>query len=253
MSRQAVPTQTFGRSSGRWQRTLATETQAIVVEKVTAHATQRMVDDGAIDEIDKYGNDLAHDAAKKGAAMHLSIAATAAKIKVSRQVAGEAVRWLGVGLESAQKCGAMPAELTQAQKRDRPQLLPRKHIEVVRDQAWRSDKLEANFASGAHSSHSLHKLGDIFFCAVCGCYGAQKLVSLASPCERSATPSRRYLLKTDARWLPSAHWRVSGRHRAGDCLDDLTAHCHKAPKPQRLVAASRVFFVQATWGVAGVC
>ena len=181
---------------------------AITVTKVKAHASQRMVDDGAIDEIDKFGNDLADDAAKKGAAMHPSFEEIAAKIKVSRHVAGEVVRWLGVGLEAAQRCGAMPAELTAAQKRERPPLRPLKRLEVTPDDVWRAERLHEHFTCDVHSSHSLCKVGKYYFCSVCGCHGSQKLVALAEPCTKVATPSRRYLLK---RLLAGSHPRT-GEH-----------------------------------------
>ena len=167
---------------------------AITVTKVKAHATQSMVDEGLVDAVDKFGNDMADAAAKKGVAMHPPIDTTADRIRVSRHVAGESVRWLGVGLEDAQRCGAMPAELTQAQKRVRPLLGPRKRLEVIRDQAWWSEHLGHAITEGAHPSHALAKLGPYFFCSVCGHHGAQRLVALRSPCPRQTTPSRKYLL-----------------------------------------------------------
>ena len=105
------------------------------------------------------------------------------------------MRWLGVGLEDAQRCGAMPTELTQAQKLDRPVLGPRKRLEVIPDEAWRTGQRQIHLTGGAHPTHSLHSVGEVFFCSVCGCYGSQKLFALSNPCERAATPSRRYLLK----------------------------------------------------------
>ena len=181
---------------------------AIKVFKVKAHASQRMVDDGEVDAIDKFGNDLADDAAKMGAAMHPSIEEITNKMKVSRHVAGEAVRWLGVGLEAAQGCGAMPVELTQAQKRDRPSLLPRKRLEVTRDEVWRAERLQEHLTTDAHCSHALYRVGEYFFCSVCGCHGSKKLVALAEPCTKSTTPSRKFLLK---RLLAGCHPRT-GEH-----------------------------------------
>ena len=181
---------------------------AIQVFKVKGHATNAMVDQGAVDEVDRFGNDMADEAAKKGAAMHPSVKAVCEKIEVSRRVAGEAARWLGVGLEAAQQCGALPAELTQVQKKDRPQLRPLKRVEIIPDAQWRRDNLVSHLSNDAHQSHSLHKVGEVYFCAVCGCYGAQKLLALASPCENAATPSRRYLLK---RMLAGYHPRI-GKH-----------------------------------------
>ena len=179
-------------------------TDAIKVFKVKGHATRAMVDQGMVTDVDRYGNFMADEAAKRGAAMHPSVKPTKDKIEVSRRVAGEAVRWLGVGLEAAQKMGAIPAELTQAQKKDRPQLRPQKRVEIIPDEVWRRDQLQFHFTTGAHASHSLHRIGEFYFCAVCGCYGAQKLASLAGPCEHVATPSRRYLLK---RMLAGCHPR----------------------------------------------
>ena len=117
------------------------------------------------------------------------------KLKVRRGTSLLCSQWLGVGLEAAQLVGALPAELTEAQKMERPRQAAARKIEVVRDEVWKSDQRNFHITNGAHPSHSLHKVGDVHFCAVCGCYGAQKLVALSNLCEQVATPSRRYLLK----------------------------------------------------------
>ena len=47
----------------------------------------------------------------------------------------ECAQWLGVGLEIAQKVGALPEGLTSSQKEARPRDARAKRIEVVRDEA----------------------------------------------------------------------------------------------------------------------
>ena len=199
----------------------------ITVLKVKGHATKNMVDMGEVLEIDRWGNDQADDAAKRGAAMHPPVRDTMSKIEVSRAVAQQAVQWLGVGLEEAQRTGSMPVELTSAEKRGRPQLRPLKRLEVIPDEVWQHERRELHFTKGAHATHSLKKTGAFWFCEVCGCHGSQKLVALSEPCTRATTPSRKYLLK---RLLAGCH------PRTGDFLGDVE---RAEPVDELLFSATR--------------
>ena len=169
--------------------------EAITVEKVKGHATQAMVDGGLCTEVDRWGNEQADDAAKKGAAMHPDVSHTVAAQKVQRDEALQCALWLGVGLETAARKGALPQELTAAQKADRPCAKPLKRVEVIPDATWQAEQRLAHLTSDTHPSHCLQQTGPFVFCSRCGCYGAERLASLAAPCAKEATPSRRYLLK----------------------------------------------------------
>ena len=168
--------------------------ETITVNKVKGHATQAMVDGGVVSEVERWGNAQADDAAKKGAAMHPDVSQTVEAQAEQRATAYQCALWMGVGLEAAQKTGALPSELTSKQKTDRPRDRPKKRLEVVPDQLWKDEHLHVHLTGGAHPSHALRKTGPFVFCTRCGCYGAQRLASLASPCEMTATPSRRYFL-----------------------------------------------------------
>ncbi len=72
------------------------------------------------------------------------------------------------------------------------------------------------------------KADTIFFCTHCGCYGAQRLVSLSSQCEMAATASRRYFLTK----------LLDGRNpRTGESLGAVEAVSVVQPGP--LSASSR--------------
>ena len=159
--------------------------------------------------------------------MHPPVRDTMSKIEVSRAVAQQAVQWLGVGLEEAQRTGSMPVELTSAEKRGRPQLRPLKRLEVIPDEVWQHERRELHFTKGAHATHSLKKTGAFWFCEVCGCHGSQKLVALSEPCTRATTPSRKYLLK---RLLAGCH------PRTGDFLGDVE---RAEPVDELLFSATR--------------
>ena len=193
----------------------------LTVKKVKAHATQAMIDGNLISEVDAWGNKMADEAAKLGSACHPDVTEFLKKFKVRRLTSTVCAQWLGVGLQAAQAAGALPAELTSAQKMERPRQGALRRIEVVRDEVWRREQFGLRVADGVHPSHSLHKLGELFFCSVCGCYGSQKLVSLASPCEHVATPSRRYLLK---RMLAGCHPRTGEYLGAAARAKRVAAH-----------------------------
>ena len=110
--------------------------EAITVNKVKAHATQLMVESGVVSAVDRWGNSQADDAAKRGAAMHPSIAQARKDMQTSRFVAASCVQWLGVGLESAHRVGALPKELSAAQKSERPCQRAGRRVEVVPDELW---------------------------------------------------------------------------------------------------------------------
>ena len=188
--------------------------QAITVVKVKGHATQAMVDGGVVSEVDRWGNEQADDAAKKGAAMHPDVGQTVEDQTAQRATAYQCALWLGVGLEAAQQTGALPRELTSQQKADRPRGRQKKRIEVIPDQVWKDEKLQVHLTNGAHPSHALRKAGPFVFCTRCGCYGAQRLVALSSQCEMTATASRRYFLTK----------LLDGRHpRTGVSLGEVEA------------------------------
>ena len=184
----------------------------ITVVKVKGHATQNMVDIGEVSEVDRWGNSQADDAARRGAAMHPPVVDTLTQIGASRRLASAVAMWIGVGLEVAQKSGALPMELTRAEKHDRPQLKPRKRVEIIPDEVWKEAKLQEHLTSAVHPSHSIKKVGQFHFCEVCGSYGATKLMALAAPCPRSTTPSRQFLLR---RMLAGCH------PRSGEFLGDV--------------------------------
>ena len=179
--------------------------EAITVVKVKGHATQAMVDGGVVSEVDRWGNEQADAAAKKGAALHPDVSSTIEAIQGQRSQAQQCALWLGAGLEAAQQRGALPKELTASQKQDRPRSRPRKRVEILRDEVWHAEHRQAHLTEGAHHSHAVHRAGPFFFCVHCGCYGAQRLVALAAPCPMEATPSRRYLLN---RLLDGRHPRT---------------------------------------------
>ena len=208
-----------------WQVAYDFGIQGITVHKVKAHATQKMVDDGEVDAVDRWGNNQADDAAKKGAALHPSTDKAAKDLRTSRLVATACAQWLGVGLECAQRVGALPAELTAAQKASRPRLCAGRRVEVVPDEVWREERRHDHLSLDAHQSHSLHKVGPYFFCTACGCYGAERLVALAAPCQRETTASRRYLLK---RLIAGCHPRT-GQHLGEVVRVDAGAQACRLP------------------------
>ena len=180
----------------------------VQVTKVKAHATLAMVEGGLVTEVDRWGNQLADEAAKRGAQCHPGLDEFFAKLHVRRVTSERCAHWLGVGLEAAQRTGSLPSELTMAQKMERPRQVAGKRVEVVRDATWHREQRQEHMTSGTHPTHSLHQVGEYVFCAVCGCYGAQKLFALSRPCEREATAARRYLLN---RMLVGCHPRT-GEH-----------------------------------------
>ena len=183
--------------------------EAIVVEKVKAHTTQAQVDAGVISEVDRWGNAQADEAAKRGAAMHPDIDETIVMQKELREDAKQCALWLGVGLEAALRTGVMPKELTASDKAERQRCTQLKRINIVADDTWHAERHQAHVSTGAHPSHALQKAGPVYFCARCGCYGAQRLVALAAPCAQETTPSRKYFLNR----------LLEGRHpRSGEPL-----------------------------------
>ena len=108
----------------------------LAVTKVRAHATKAMVEAGEVSAIDKWGNDQADEAAKKGAQCHPCIQALLEKRRVSRRTSQVCIEWLGVGLEAAQKAGALPEALTATQKAARPRQGQQKGLVVVPDETW---------------------------------------------------------------------------------------------------------------------
>ena len=177
----------------------------ITVHKVKAHATAAMVDGGVISDVDRYGNEMADEAAKRGASMHPIVQPTLDKIRASRLAASMSAQWIGVGLELAQRAGALPLALTQAQKAERECRVARKRLEVQKDDTWREVASRAHVGEGAHGSHALLEVAPFLFCSRCGCYASQRLLALAEPCQQSTTPSRRYLLN---RLLAGCHPRT---------------------------------------------
>ena len=89
------------------------------VTKVKAHTTLAMVDGEIITEVDRWGNQLADEAAKNGARCHPSLDNFLARLKVRRGTSELCAQWLGIGLEAAQQAESLPAELTKTQKMDR--------------------------------------------------------------------------------------------------------------------------------------
>ena len=169
--------------------------EALQVTKVKAHATQAMVEGNVISEIDRWGNQVADDAAKKGAACHPSLDEFLKQLEAQRELGKASLRWMGVGLEAAQRAGALPEALTDTQKADRPRQVQLKRVEVIKDDTWRSEHCGKVITEGAHPSHAMNKCGQYFFCSACGHHGAQRLVALSGPCPRTTTPSRKFLLK----------------------------------------------------------
>ena len=182
--------------------------EALQVSKVKAHATQAMVEGHVISEVDRWGNQVADDAAKKGAACHPSLAEFMEQTEVLKEMGRASLQWMGVGLAAAQRAGALPEALSISQKAERPRQGQLKRVEVIRDDTWWSEHHGKAIAGGTHASHALHKTGQYFFCAVCGHHGAKRLLALSDPCPRTATASRRYLLK---RLLAGQHPRT-GAH-----------------------------------------
>ena len=198
--------------------------EAITVVKVKGHATQAMFEGGLVNDVGRWGNAQADDAAKRGAALHPDVSCTVEAIQAQRLDATLCALWLGVGLEAAQQRGALPKELTASQKTDRPRGKPSKKVEIVRDDVWHAEQRQTHWTEGAHPSHAMNRLGPFFFCARCGCYGAQRLVSLAAPCPMETTPSRRYLLN---RLLDGRHPRTNPlvRSAPAQCDQASTLEC----------------------------
>ena len=145
--------------------------------------------------------------------MHPSVSKASKDLLTSRFVAKSCVQWLGLGLECAQRVGALPKELTAAQKSERPCKRSGRRVDVVPDGLWWQERRQDHLTCDGHPSHALHQVGAFIFCVNCGCYGSERLAALALPCERSTTPSRRYLLRK----------LLDGRHpRSGEYLGAVT-------------------------------
>ena len=195
-----------------WQMAADFGIGAIQVVKVKGHATQAMVDGGLVNDVDRWGNEQADDAAKKGAALHPDVGPIIVKQNVQRAAARQAALWIGVGLEAAQCAGALPHALSQAGKAERARRGVPKQLEVQKDDAWREAASRAHVGSGAHESHALLEVAPFLFCTRCGCYASQRLLALGDPCQQAATPSRRFLLKR----------LLEGRHpRSGEMLGEV--------------------------------
>ena len=147
---------------------------ALTVTKVKAHTTQAMVEGNVISEVDRWGNQVADDAAKKGAECHPRLDAFLQQLAEHRKLGGAGVRWLGVGLEAAQRAGALPEALTDTQKADRPRQVRLKRVEVIKDDVWRSEHCGKVITEGTHPSHAMNKIGPYFFCSACGHHGSQR-------------------------------------------------------------------------------
>ena len=195
---------------------------ALTVSKVKAHATQAMVDGNLISEIDRWGNQVADEAAKRGAACHPNLDGFMQHLAEHRARGEVGVRWLGVGLLAAQRAGALPEALTMSQKTERPCTLQLKRVEVIKDATWWAERRRQVIFEGAHPSHAMHQVGPYQFCAVCGHHGAQRLRALTEPCPRITTPSRKYLLK---RMLAGLH------PRTGEYLGEVVrGESHDGPR-----------------------
>ena len=165
---------------------------AIKVVKVRGHATAAMVERGEVSEVDRFGNDAADAAAKRGARCHPSVQAVAKAQEASRLVCSSALAWLGIGLEQAQLVGSMPLALTQTDKASRPRKGSKLHLDVVADDQWRRETRAATVCARTHPSHDLRRSGTFFFCAVCGLHAGRKMVKLVQPCLRELLPSRKH-------------------------------------------------------------
>ena len=204
--------------------------EAITVVKVRGHATAAMVDSGEVAEMDKFGNDEADKAAKRGAKAHPSVQAAVQMQAASRAASHAACAWIGAGLEQAQAVGSLPLALTQADKASRPRKGGALHLDVVADEQWRQESKAAEICSRAHPTHALRRTGKYFFCATCGVHAAVKVVELANPCLRKLLPSRKHKLD---RLLRGEDPRSGERLPGGACsvrasaLPPVTTHVRR--------------------------
>ena len=92
----------------------------IHVEKVKAHATQADLDKDLSTPVDKWGNDLADQQAKRGAGLHPFYQSIEEERRAGVERADQVVSWIGVGLEAAEAAGALPASCPPWRKRRGP-------------------------------------------------------------------------------------------------------------------------------------
>ena len=204
--------------------------EVVQVVKVKGHATQAMVESGAVSEVDKFGNDMADEAAKWGAACHPSVAAAVKTQAAGRAASRQCLLWMGVGLEAAQKVGALPEELTAAQKQSRPRKGAKRPLDVIADDVWKAEQRAAVITQGAHPTHDLRRAGRYYFCSVCGAFAAARLGSLREPCVRHLPASRTYRLRR----------LLDGRDpRTGEPLSAEGGHVRAAPAQAPLHASIR--------------
>ena len=83
------------------------------VTKVKAHATQAMVEGGVITEVDRWGNQLADEAAKCGARCRPSLDDFLARLKVRRGTSELCAQWLRVGAGGSPTGGVPPSRIDQ--------------------------------------------------------------------------------------------------------------------------------------------
>ena len=217
--------------------------EVLTVTKVKAHATQAMVDGTLVSAIDRWGNQLADEAAKKGAECHPSLADFLEQRAVQREMGHTCVQWLGVGLEAAQKVGALPQALTRSQKDDRPRNVRGQRLEVVKDEVWWAQHRRCAITAVAHPSHALGQVGQYFFCQTCGHHGSQRLVALPATCPKTTTPPRRFLLNRMLRGCHPRTGEVLGDVVGVDSLVDMGA------RPQMRPTARARGGAAAVWGL----
>ena len=184
--------QMYGYSFGMRHKIFGVE--AITVAKVMAHATDTDVELDRSTPMDKWGNDHADKAAKRGAFLHPDVSAHFTIIDRQRTDAGSVVRWIARGLEAAEGVGSLPPKLTIAEKEQRPREKTRvigdSVLEVVPDAEWRSLQRVARQIEKVHLSHRLQYLDPFVFCSRCGSYSSSQVRALGEKCSLKASSSK---------------------------------------------------------------
>ena len=171
------------------------------VIKVKGHCSQGDVDAGRTTREDKWGNDKADEAAKKGARLHPSDVEAGEKEMEEKKRAREAAIWLAKFLASAARTGRLPPKVTRLEKASQRKEKAKQAVDAAEEEArleeerlqveepTAEDKDRERVASnrkkileGAHASHQLYETGGFFFCGACGRYASSTLRELRDQC-----------------------------------------------------------------------
>ena len=191
----------------------------IHVVKVKGHATQADLDNDLSTPMDKWGNDLADQQAKRGAALHPVCQATAAERQAEVDCAEQVVSWVGAGLEAAEASGALPPKLSAQEKVARPRQVKAPSLQVAPDEEWARQQFVVRQINKLHESHALWHVPPFVFCIRCGAYSTHKVQALGEPCTRKVASSKAAFLR---RLRDGCHPRT-GEYFGEVCVLDIAA------------------------------